>query len=114
MAAIAVQDLNLDGLVNPTMTAAAALGDTVQNSDERVFIYAVNGSAGTINITANAQRNCNHGYIHDEVLTLLAGEDGYLGPFDKERFNTSTGDVSLTYDDVTSLTIAAIRLTVAP
>ena len=114
MALIAVQDVDLLGLVDPTLTAASASGDTVENADERVYIYAENTSGAQRNITVDAQTPCNHGSLHDAVLTLENTEVGYLGPFDKERFNTASGLLSLTYDSETGVTIAALRLTKAP
>lgn len=114
MAVIAVQDIALDGLVDPTMTAAAALGDTVPNANERVILYVENASAGQRNITVEAQTDCSHGYTHDEVLTLEAGEAGYIGPFDKERFNTSSQELVVSYDDESSVTLAALNITKAP
>lgn len=114
MALIAVQDVDLAGLVDPTLTAASGPGDTVENADERVYLYVENAAGVTRTITVNAQNPCNHGFTHDAVLTLLTTETGYLGPFDKERFNTASGLLSITYDSEAGVSLAALRLTKAP
>lgn len=113
MALIATQDVDLTG-IDPTFSAAEALGDTVENANERVVIRIQNTSGGARTVTINAQAECDHGFTHDVVVVTANGDDITVGPFDKERFNTASGLLSLTYDDHTGVGIAALNITKAP
>lgn len=113
MAAISVQDVDLVG-IDPTFTAAEETGDTIQNANERVVIRIKNGAGAARTVTINAQNPCSHGFEHDVAVVTADGDDITVGPFDKERFNTASGLLSLTYDDHTSVTIAALNITKAP
>ena len=114
MALITIQEVDLSGLVDPTTQAAAGAGDTVENSDERVYVYAENSSGAQRTVTVDAQNPCNHGFTHNADLVLEDTEVGYLGPFDKERFNTASGLLSVTYSSEVGVAVAAFRLTKAP
>lgn len=113
MATLTVEEVSLSGL-DPTFAAADVAGDVFENSDERVQVRFVNASGVARTITISAQRPCNHGFSHDVVLVTANGDDITVGPFDKERFNDSSSNVSITYDDNTGVTVAAMRLPKAP
>ncbi len=114
MATLTVQDMLLVATADQTAVAAAAGGDAFENTDERVFFRAINGSGGAITITIDAPTPCNHGFTHDVAGAVAAGETWDFGPFDKERFNDANGLIQVTYSTEVSLTVAAIRLPVAP
>lgn len=114
MATLTVQDLDVGGL-DPTLVAAdAGLSDQFENRDERVMFEVSNGGGSTCNVTISAQRACNHGFTHDISEAVLAGEDRRFGPFDKERFNDTNGNIVVSYDQVASVTVAATRLPKSP
>lgn len=109
MATLTVYQSDLDGMA-PTYVAANAGGDEFPN-DGRTMLHVKNGSAGTIVVTVNSRVACNQGYDHDSVTSIGAGLEAMVGPFDITRFNdTSTSRAAITYDAVTSLTIAAIKV----
>ena len=111
---VAVQDVSLVGLDPAYVAADAGLAQTFENRDERVMFEVVNGGGGAVLVTISATRACNHGFTHDISESVPAGQNRVFGPFDKERFNTSAGIVDVAYDQVTTVTVAALRLPKAP
>lgn len=109
MATLTVYQTDLDG-VTPTYVAANAGGDEFAN-DGRTMLHVKNGDGSPHTVTVNSRVNCNQGYDHDSVTTVSAGGEAMIGPFNLTRFNDqSTGRASITYDGVTSVTIAAIKV----
>jgi hypothetical protein len=106
MATLTVQTVTNSG-VEPTYNAVAALGDEFVN-DGKTEIHAKNDSVGDIVVTAAAVNACSLGTLHDIAVTVPAGEERRIGPFNRTIYNDANGKVQLTYDDVTSLTIAVM------
>ena len=107
MAALAVQRPGLSGAA-PTYLALNAGGDTVAN-DGTVKLHFKNASAGSLTIkvddptslVANATS-----FDPDVTITVAAGAERVVGPFDPKRFGSNMG---LAYPGgVTSLTMSAI------
>jgi len=116
MAALTVQPFTLTG-VAVTTAAAAGGGDTFANdATEKTFLYVNNGGGGGITVTITAQTTSitTTGYglvtIEDRTYSVGAGEAWYMGPFDKDAWNNSSGSVEVGYSGVTSVTVAAIRM----
>lgn len=78
-------------------------------NDGRIFLFFVNGATEAI-VTVDAVIPCEHGVDHNVVVTVPASEDRMIGPFPKDRFNDGNGKVKITYDNVTTITVTAIRL----
>lgn len=108
MATLNVQTVSLLGLT-PSFVAASAGGDEFVNSG-RVMLHIKNGGASQITATINSQTPCSYGFDHDVVVSVPASSELVVGPFPKARFNDSNGKVQITYNDVTSVTVAAIEL----
>lgn len=104
MAAIPIQDASA-GLVNATF-AAAANGDTVASGsrgagwDLGVALLVNNGDATATTVTVDG---------HPAISVPAAGQ-GVI-PVYRVAFGTALG---VTYSKLTSLTVAAVRLTPAP
>jgi len=94
--------------VSPVFVAAAAGGDTFAN-DSYTELLAFNGGASAITITVTGVRACDQGFLHDSVQTLAAGELGRFGPFVASRFSDAARMATVTYSDVTGVTVAAQR-----
>lgn len=110
MATLTVQESKFDTPVQPNLVSAAAGGDEFDN-DGSTFFRVDNGDTSGKNVTFNSQKNCNFGFDHDSgPHTVPAGETRVFGPFNTDRFNDSNGRVQVTYDDVTSVTVAVIKL----
>ena len=110
MADLAVATVVLAGLTEPAEVAAAGGGDTFTN-DGKTFLKVTNGSGGGLNVVANAVKDCDQGFDHDNDVTVGAGATVYIGPFPKSVFNGAASKTSLTYPGgVTSLTLKPISV----
>lgn len=109
MAELTVQNIVLGTSLTPSFASAAAGGDTADNSGN-MFLYVRNGGGSPITVTVDSLVNCNQGSDHDDATTVPAGSEEMIGPFPTGRFNDSSGEIGITYSDVTSVTIAAINL----
>lgn len=110
MAEISVQTIGLDG-VTPTYVSCDSGGDTFKNSYGRTFLHFKNGDTADKTVTIASLKECNQGFIHNVVITVPAGGDAMVGAFAPIRFNDASQMVSISYSDVTSLTVAALELT---
>ncbi len=106
MATLVVQKPSLTG-VTVTFVSAAGGGDVFPNTG-REFIHIKNGDASSHDITVNSVTPCDQGADHDLVVAVGAGVTKAIGPFATTRFNDGSGNVSLTYSAVTSVTIAIV------
>lgn len=110
MAVLTVHNLTRTGDSKAYVPADVG-GDTFPN-DGRTFLHYKNTNAAARVCTVNSIRPCDQGQDHNEVINVGATTgDEMAGPFDPARFNDpTTGLVSVTYDAVTNLSVAAIRL----
>lgn len=113
MATLTVQAIDEDGL-NATYSAAASGGDDFANSPSgRIFLHVKNGDASSHTVTVAAQDNTltipGIGSVTkaDASVAIPAGEERFLGPFPYGAFGSAP---AITYDAVTSVTIAAIKV----
>lgn len=110
MAALTTQKPSAAG-VAVTYAACNAGGDTFVNTG-REFIHVKNASGGALTVTISSGSNkCSFGIAnaaHDLAVSVGAGSDKMIGPFDKDRFNDTSGNVNLSYSGVTSLSIAVL------
>lgn len=107
MALLTVQTISQTGIV-PTK-AAASVSDTFVNNG-KTFYSISNGSAGTVTVTVDSLTTCNFGHDHNLTMTVAAGAEKFLGPFEPSRFNSAAGLVTVTLDSATTVTVAAISL----
>jgi hypothetical protein len=109
MATFTVQNIALSTSLTPSYAAAAGGGDDFVNNG-RTFLHIKNGSGAPIVATVDSLVNCSQGSDHNIDITIPAGSEEMCGPFNTGRFNDADSKVSITYDGVTSLTVAAIAL----
>lgn len=108
MALLTTQTVVPGGL-NPTFTAAAGGGDTLQPGND-TYLHVKNASGGALTVTVDSVTPCNYGSDHDLVVSVPAAGERLIGPLTPTRFaNASTGLVNVTYSGVTSLTVAAVK-----
>lgn len=110
MAELTVQSVDLSGLT-PTFSACDSAGDTFKNKIGRAVLYFKNGDTADKTVTVTSLKECSQGYIHNVVVTVPTGGELVVGPFNVVRFNDTSQEVSITYDDVTSLTVAVLEFT---
>jgi hypothetical protein len=122
MADLTKQDIVSTGL-NPTFSNAGGGGsgagtDEILDNDGKTFLYVKNGNAGSIDVTITSEVTSKTivGYgattFSDLVVSVPASEERVIGPFPKTRFNDANGEVTVSYDEISSVTVAAIRLPV--
>ena len=109
MSSLTVQNISLDGL-KPIFVAATEEGDTFVNNG-RTFLHVKNAdTVAERTVTINSLVECNQGHDHDIEVEIPKEEERIIGPFSPSRFNSNTGEVSVTYDDHSDVTVAAISL----
>lgn len=109
MGALTIEAVDLDGLKPTYVAAAVGLADTMQN-DGHTVLHVKNGGASPCVVTINSLANCSQGADHDEGGTVPAGEDWFFGPFPRSRFSDPSNDVGIAYDQVSSVTVAALKV----
>jgi len=117
MAALTINEIDDDGLdYSGALAAADAGGDTIkEDGTQRSFLAVDNGGGSEITVTITAQDTkvdapgVGEVDIADMSVAVPAGEDRLIGPFPSAFINDS-GNVEVGYSDVTSVSVAALRL----
>lgn len=107
MATLTVQSYNRSG-ITPTYGAAASGGDEFVNTGVE-FIHIKNGDASPKVLTIVTQNVSDGLAVADRTITVPATSEKMLGPFPISVYNDSAAKVQLTYDAVSSVTIAVIK-----
>lgn len=110
MATLTKQTIDRDGL-KPSYSAAASGGDQWANGG-RDMIHVKNGDTASHTVTVASQLSSfpQGASKSDVAVSVPAGEERFIGPFAKGAFNDSAGNTQITYDAVTSVTIAVMEL----
>lgn len=94
--------------ISPTFNSAAAGGDSFTHG-AKTYIHIKNDDASSHTVTVASQYTATPGIGPvDLAITVPAGEERIAGPFNS-NFKDSGGDVQLTYDAVTQLTVAVLQ-----
>lgn len=109
MATLSIQTIARAGLT-PSYASAAGGGDEFANTGIQ-FAHIKNGSGGDIVVTIATPNSVDGLAIADRTVTVSAGSEEMIGPFPVAHYNDANSKVQLTYDGVTSLTIAILQLT---
>jgi len=100
------------GLTGATITygAAAGGGDTCQTG-AGVLLLVKNGDAGSHTVTLATPDTVNGLAVADRAVAVAAGAEVAI-PVTNDYRNKSTGRAAITYDGVTSVTVAVVRVPV--
>ena len=113
MADLSVASLIEVGLDVPYVAADVA-GDAFVN-DGNIMLMVENADASAHTVTVTAQQTVvnsnNYGKLDkaDAVHSVPAGGTAILGPFSKAMYNDVVSKVQVTYDAVTSMSVAAVH-----
>lgn len=108
MATLTAEALAAAGL-DATYAAADAAGDEFAWS-QGTFAHVKNDDASPHTATVVSQATARPGIAPADIdVSIPAGEDRFIGPLDRNLFADSNGNVQLTYDDVTSVTLAVLK-----
>ena len=89
--------------------AAAAGGDTCEASDS--VELRVKAGATAVTVTVASPTPCSQGGTHPLSVVVAANSEVAIGPFPPQRFaNPVTGLVNITYSQVATITVAAVRV----
>ncbi|MCP4566484.1 MAG: hypothetical protein GY841_02755 [FCB group bacterium] len=103
------QSVTAEGL-NPTMTAAAASGDTFSNFGRKFFIL-FESTAGEVVVTIKTEKVFDGDLeLEDQEFTVPALGRRLAGPFSRSPYNNDNSNINVTYDDATGLNICALDL----
>lgn len=111
MALLTTTTMTSAGLT-PATVAASAGGDTIapaNGSDDRTFLYVNNGSASSITVTVADPGKTPAGNSGTAAAVTVAAGAVSLIPISTGAINPATGQASITYSAVTSVTVAALR-----
>jgi len=115
MADLTIQDV-VEGGLAPAYAAADVAGDALLNLVGDVFVHVRNGDAAQHTVTVTAQEASHEipgfGAMSkaDVQVAIPAGAETFIGPFPRAAFNDAGGKVQVSYDGVTAVTVAALRL----
>ena len=111
MAAIAVQNVDIDGVTLAAYASANAGGDTVVSDGSLTFLHVKNGGAGSITVTlddtGSAAPPGAKSFDADIDIVVGVGDEAMIRLGTRQRFG---GDVAVAYSGVTSVTVAAFKL----
>ncbi|MGM0409460.1 MAG: hypothetical protein ACQEQF_01755 [Bacillota bacterium] len=108
MAELDVQNANLDGS-ELTYTAASA-EDTFNNNSNDIELLLKNSDTASHTVTIVAQKDCNHGFLHDEEIEVSADSTFVVRDIERSRFNDDQGQVHITYGgDETNFEVAVVK-----
>lgn len=109
MAELTVQAVTRSGSgLEPTYANAASGGDTVRVVPN-LWLHVKNGDSSEHTVTIATPKTVDGLAVADGTWTVPASEERLIGPIG-DVFRDSDGMASITYDGVTSVTIAAFRI----
>jgi hypothetical protein len=109
MATLTPQTSNRTG-ITPTYNSCAAGGDAIPNNG-KVLLHFKNTNAAARVVTFATQATVDGQAVADPTLTVpLTSGDKMIGPFPPSIYNDANGLLQLTYDAVTNLSVAVIRI----
>ena len=114
MAVLTAQQITQAG-IEPTTVTPAASGDTLKNTAIQ-FFHVQNASSSTITATVvpvvTTVVDPLLGTLKKEnaVLSLAAGKEGFLGPFEVDAFNDVNGNITITCSAQASVKLSALYL----
>lgn len=110
MATLSVQQMSPDG-ITPSYTSADGAGDEFEWG-RYAFIHVKNGDTSDHTVTVAEQHDsAPAGYQEADLsVTVPNGGEQMIGPLDREAYQDDNGLVQVSYDAVTSVTVAAIEL----
>lgn len=122
MADLTKQLVTVDG-VEPTFTAAGGGGsgagtDDIVDNDGKTLLFVKNDNAGTVTVTITSQTTSLDvaGYgsatFANVSEAIPTGEERVFGPFKKSRFDDADENVVISYDEISSVTVAVLQLAV--
>lgn len=109
MAALTTNVVPLTGLQIDTLLGAATSGGDDCTTGAGTFLLVKNGDASSHTVTLATPQVVDGLALADRTVTVAAGHQTAIPVTDRYR-DPSTGRCAITYDAVTSVTVAVIRV----
>lgn len=107
MATYTVQTAAQTG-ITPTQNAVAASDKF--NNDGKTILWVENGSGSTLTVTITTAATAGGVAIADPTVSISNGAKKVIGPFKTSIYNDSNGQITVAYDQTTSVTAAVISI----
>ena len=110
---LTIQTVSKSGL-EPTYTAATLTDGEMWRNSGKEFIHVINAGGSPCVVTVATPATISGLAIEDKTVSVPAGEDRMIGTFEPGLYNnpasgTDAGKIYVSYDQVTTVTVAAIR-----
>lgn len=105
------QSLNT-GVTPLTWSSIIAGGDVLVNNGRTILLWRETATAGTTTVTHASPALINGLTIQDPTVVVPSGGYAVSGPFDPALFNTSSGQVALTYSGTGIATTQYIAISI--
>jgi len=98
--------------VTPSYTGSLSTGNTYKlRNNGRRFVHFKKSGAGACTVTIETPGSVGGLAIADQTVNVPATTgDVMIGPFPRNLYNDSSGDVNITLSEITGLTIAALEV----
>jgi hypothetical protein len=108
---LTVQKLAATG-ITPEYTGSLSTGNTYKvRNNGRIYVHAKKTGAGACTATIETPKTVGGLDIDDQEVTIAATTgDVMIGPFPPSIYNDSSGDVNITFSEVTDLVVGAFEL----
>jgi hypothetical protein len=106
---LAVQTPTFAGIV-PAFTAANVDGHSIAN-DGSTVLHVKNGGGAPINVTCQTPAKFAGLDVAEDIVSVSNGSEKIIGPFSPAAFNQGAGEVYVDFSAITSVTVAAIKVT---
>jgi hypothetical protein len=108
---LTVQDCRATG-ITPSYTGSLSTENTYQvQNNGHVFLHFKKSGAGAATITITTPKTVGGLAVADQTISVPATTgDKMIGPFPPSIYNDADGILEFTSDEVTGLTVAAVRL----
>lgn len=103
---ITIQAISRSGLT-PSYEAANVDGNYFANGGNE-FIHVKNGDSSPHTVTIETPNTVDGLEIADRVVSVPATSEKIIGPFPAGTYNDGSGNVNISYDAITSMTVAAL------
>ncbi len=114
MATLTAQRITQQGLKPATVTPALA-GDKLANTGTQFFHLENDGGVSVTAtvvpvVTTVIDPSLGKLVKENAVITLAAGEEGFLGPFEIDAFNDADGNITITCTVQANIKLSALYL----
>ena len=97
--------------VEPAYTGSLDTANTYQTpNDGKTFIHVKNGGGSPDTVTIETVSVIDGLALADRTVSVPAGEERMIGPFQKDIYNDGNGLLNYTHSFITSVTQAAFSL----